>query len=81
MCVRDAGEPILRVTLAELFLAIGGPAIKALAIGIDPRIARIVQRTHGGRCGQRLEDHLLPVAQSGWEEQPFPSECLDGLRG
>jgi hypothetical protein len=41
----------------------------------------IVQRTHGGRCGQRLEDHLLPVALSGWEEQPFPGERLDGLRG
>ena len=81
MGVLDAGEPVLRVTLAELFLAIDGPTIKALAIGIDPRITRIVQRTHSGRCGQRLEDHLLAVAESGWEEQAFPGERLDGLRG
>lgn len=58
-----------------------GPAVKTLAIGIDTRVARIVQRAHGGRCGQRLEDDLFPIAESRWEEKALPGEHLDGLRG
>ena len=61
MSVGKASDPIARLGPAFDFLPLRRAAITSPPVGVNARIARVVQGAHGGRRRQRSEDHLPGV--------------------
>ena len=81
MGIRDAGEPVIALTLPEHLSPIGGSPVRPPAIDVGACITWIVQSPDRGRYGQRLENRLLLITVAGWKTKSLAPERLDRLAG
>jgi hypothetical protein len=71
MSIRNASEPVTRLSSLNLFLAIESPPILSAPVRVGARISRIVQHAQRRPGSQRAENDRVTDAKPRRTEKPF----------